>query len=61
MEKIFSTKAWVAHPCDSRLQQTEIQGDESLLRRVCCAPTDGERGDPRDGVEKRCNIADRVE
>ena len=31
------------------------------MRRVRCAPTDGERGDPRDGVEERCNVSNPVE
>ena len=51
----------MAHPCDSRLQHTEIQGNESLLPIVSSAPTDGERGDPRDGVEERRNVANPVE
>ena len=59
IEMIFSTKAWVAHPRESRLQHTEIERDERVLGRVTSIPTDGKRGDPRDGVEERCNVADR--
>ena len=61
IEMMFSTNAWVAHPCDSRLQQTEIGKGESALRRVRSTLTDGKRGDPRDGVEERGNVPDRIE